>query len=376
MNILYISRIFGCPWGGPTHSVPAQISAQSKHDNVMWYNIVDPAKSEWKETLIKWKSFDYYNDFDNYPEETIHGLPEPFNKPDLVIIEQFYKFAKSKIVQELMRDNHKYVIIPRGELAVNAQKQKKLKKTIFNLLYFNKFAKNAVAIQYLTERESRDSTSKWNTTSLVIPNGTDVPDIHINNVATKQVTVVSIGRFSIFHKGIDLLIDACILVKHELLRNNCKIIMYGPDEEGALPSILKRLSDSELTEVLEFRGPVNGNEKKEVLLCANAFIMTSRFEGHPTGLLEALSYGLPSLVTTGSNMRTEVETYEAGWGADNNAESIAAAMKKMLSEKSKYKEMSKNAINLAKKYSWDAIAQKSHIEYEKLLGESNLTQGR
>lgn len=39
MNILYLSNLTGNLFAGPNNSVPAQIRAQSKIDNVFWYNI-------------------------------------------------------------------------------------------------------------------------------------------------------------------------------------------------------------------------------------------------------------------------------------------------------------------------------------------------
>ena len=37
MNVLYISKLTGNLFAGPNNSVPAQIKAQSKIDNVFWY---------------------------------------------------------------------------------------------------------------------------------------------------------------------------------------------------------------------------------------------------------------------------------------------------------------------------------------------------
>ena len=49
MNVLYISNLTGNLFAGPNNSVPAQIKAQSKRDNVFWYNINDIKREEWKE---------------------------------------------------------------------------------------------------------------------------------------------------------------------------------------------------------------------------------------------------------------------------------------------------------------------------------------
>lgn len=48
------------------------------------------------------------------------------------------------------------------------------------------------------------------------------------------------------------------------------------------------------------------------------------------GLIEALSYGLPSVVTRGSNMLKEIKEADAGWVAEIDAISIAQALKKMV----------------------------------------------
>jgi glycosyltransferase involved in cell wall biosynthesis len=85
------------------------------------------------------------------------------------------------------------------------------------------------------------------------------------------------------------------------------------------------------------------------------------------GLIEALAYGLPCMATTGTNMRPEIEQYNAGWTADNTVESIAAALEKMLKERDKLMQKSKNARALAEQYNWDKIAQQSHQIYEEII---------
>lgn len=369
MNILYVSKIDGRPWIGPTYSVPNQIAAQSRYDNVFWYNIIKNGEESGKENLEKWGKIEYYHDLNEFPNQTISDLPEPFNKPDLIVMEQGYPFAKDRIRQEVYKSGVPYIIIPRGELTATAQSKKKIKKYIGNIaLGYYSFNRRALAIQCLTEQEENGTSSKWNDCKIVLPNGTDLHDVeHCYN--NDSLNCVFIGRIETYQKGLDILVDACDQVKEELFAAKCFIHLYGSDRENKLEPLLQLINERGLSEIINFHGPVFGDDKANVLSNADLFLITSRFEGHPMGLLEALSYGLPSLVTTGSNMRSEVEAHEAGWGADNNADSIATAIKKMLSEKSKYKKMSRNAINLAKKYSWDAIAQKSHIEYEKLLGE-------
>ena len=42
MNILYITALIPHLAKGPVYSIPPQIKSQSKLDNVLWYNLIDP----------------------------------------------------------------------------------------------------------------------------------------------------------------------------------------------------------------------------------------------------------------------------------------------------------------------------------------------
>jgi glycosyltransferase involved in cell wall biosynthesis len=76
-----------------------------------------------------------------------------------------------------------------------------------------------------------------------------------------------------------------------------------------------------------------GRRRKTPLLASDVFLIPSRFEGHPMALIEALSYGLPCVATTtGSNMRREVEEFNAGWTADCSSESLKKALLEVISK--------------------------------------------
>lgn len=370
MRILFISRLYGQPWAGPTYSVPKQIEAQNKVDDVLWFNIVKGSKSEWRDTITKWKERDYYLDLDDVSSGMIINLPKPFDNPDLVVVEQCYPFAISTVLLQLLFHQYNYILVPRGEFTKQAQKKSRLKKTIANALIYKLWAKKACAIQYLTQDEA-DTSHGWNNKGIILPNGTVIPEKINQSFNDNKIECIFIGRISVFHKGIDLLIEACEIIKEEMKAANCTIDIYGPDRENKVNELKEIVLHKGLDQIIHFHDGVYGIEKDKIIRNADCFIMTSRFEGHPTSLLEALSYGKPCLVTNGSHMRKEIEHAKAGWGADNTVESISIALKQMVNDCGSFAEKGRNARLLANRYSWDAIAQKSHIEYEKLLGERN-----
>lgn len=368
MNILYLSHLSGNLYAGPTHSVPRQIFYQSQIDNVFWYNLV-------KKDIPKWKKLPYYHDLSDYACEKIENLPSPFNKPDLIIVESFYNMVLSKLILKLTYGDIPYVIVPRGELTLKAQKRKLLKKTIANLLICKRYAKKALGIQYLTEQEKEDSGLKWNKNSIIIPNGIEEPE-QVKTVFNKQkMKCVFIGRIEPYQKGLDILIDSCIQLKDKLKMRNCEISIYGPDVDNKLPELRNKVNKLQLDSIIKFYGPVYEDEKREVLLEHDIFLMPSRFEGHPMALIEALSYGLPVVVSRGSNMKEEIELNNAGWTSENNMESFTFALNKMLDEVNLFEVKGKNAIELANKYKWKNIAIISHEKYMDLLMKNSFNKG-
>src|SRR5690606_3541083 len=226
---------------------------------------------------------------------------------------------------------------------------RKFKKLIGNLLFFNRFIKKATAIQYLTQKEYLNSGNKWNNKYIIIPNGINKKDKVKEKFNTDIIKVIFIGRLHIYHKGLDLLVKACGKLRTELEKNNCKIFIYGPDREKSKSKLERLIKTYRLENILFIKEAIFDKEKEEKLLDSDFFILTSRFEGHPMGLIEALSYGLPCLVTSGTNMADEIEKADAGWTADVSVEGIVRALKLLLEEKN-FTQKGANALKLSKEY--------------------------
>ncbi len=361
MNIVYVTSLSKNKCAGPNTSVPKQIEAQSKVDNVFWYNVNNLLLGEMTGDVK-------CHCTDEYPTLKITDLPKPFNKPDLVVFEGLYFISFIKLSLNCRKNNIPYIIIPRSSLTDAGQRSKALKKKLGNVLLFDKFIKNAIGIQYLTGKEFYDSGTKWNRNNIVIPNGINKKYITKRNFNSDKLNGVFIGRLDIYQKGLDLLVNACGKMKRELRSNNCQIAIYGSSIKGSKIRLNKLIKNHGLSNMIFVKEAVYDDVKIGKLLDSDFFVLTSRFEGQPMGLLEALSYGLPSFVTNGVNMANEIETFGAGWTADISEESIADAIKKLLNSSNELKKKSQNAVELSKNYNWEDIAYTSHEKYKKLIG--------
>ena len=120
--------------------------------------------------------------------------------------------------------------------------------------------------------------------------------------------------------------------------------------------------------LIEYKGGIYGDDKDQRLRKADLFILTSRYEGMPMGILEALSYGIPCIVTPGTNMADEISESNAGWVSSFNAQQIAETIKNAVEEYSNDpKTFIANAYNLSKKYDWEKIASDSVSSYQLVL---------
>lgn len=360
MNIIHITNLSNNKASGISSVVPHHIKWQSRFENVFWYNLNDKyVPSEELKNL--------YNGLKDYFDLKTGLLPQPFCNPDLVVFHGIYFYKYCKIANVLYKRNIPYIVVPHGSLTESAIKQKALKKKVGIALLFKKFLRNASAIQYLTEGEHEASGDKWNTNYIIIPNGCEMPAFQKRSFCKENLVGSFIGRKSIYYKGLDLLIEAIYLVKDQLITHNFKLLIFGPEEDSSNKTLRELIAKYGIGNLVTIHDPVFGEEKEKILLDSDIFVLTSRTEGHPVALLEALSFGLPSLVTEGTNMDKEIIKYDAGWTARNNPESISQALLTAIKDCSKDNIKSKNAYILASKYEWSNVAKITISKYKKII---------
>lgn len=367
MNLLYLSKSDDLPWSGPTYSIPMQIESQAKYDNVYWLNLK-------KAKYGQWKVLPFYQEIHGGVFFNLTSILNTFKipRPDLVILESVYDFRLQliSIVNTLKKEEIPFIFVPRVELTEGAQKYKYWKKRIANYLFVKRMLHKAIAIQYLTKNEMKNSIQLVETPGIVIPNGIDMKQITKKRFEGTGIRFVYVGRLHTYHKGIDLLLKAWMDMRNKMKKHECTLDIYGPDRTGDIAHFKQMVADADMGKIIHFYDAVYGADKEKVLLNGDVFIMTSRMEGQPMGLLEALSYGLPCLVTTGTNMRDEVEKADAGWGCDNSVQSIKDALCKAIYDQKQFPLKGNNAINLSKKYSWHKIAFDAHEQYIKVIGKA------
>jgi len=361
MNILFISHLSNNISAGLNWSVPASVDSLAAYDNVLWVNRTDFEMSHWKKVSA-------YHNYKEFGEVfNLNNLPAPFSSPDVVIFEGLYFIDDVKLAKHLRKRHLPYIVVVRGSLTKRALHNKSwFKKAIAHVLFFDAYVKNALAIQYLTINEAESSPVRYRSNYYVLPNGFDPPLQQKASFSDEGIRAAFIGRLDMYHKGLDLLFDAVISNRGYLRAKGFQLDVYGPQKYDY--DRIKELIESEgISDIVVLKGEITGEEKKFALLNTDVFIMTSRFEGHPMGLVEALAYGVPCMVTPGTNMASEIEQYNAGWVCAESSESIRDTLMQVIDEQDLWPVKGSNAKRLSLNYRWDQISQSFHNTLSGLL---------
>ena len=361
MRIVFISHLSPVASTGPNYSVPGRIEGQSYIDEVYWINLTRVVRDEWA-------AKSYFHSSSEFDKFKLSNIEKVFPNIDLVVFEGFYSRQQVKLSHELRKRNIPYIIVPRSSLTKQAVHNSSwLKKKIAHWLFFNRYCHNALAIQFLTKRELEDSGYHWCKNNLVIPNGFNLPKLFKTDYFKNGIQAVFVGRIDVYQKGLDVFLEACNSAQEQLRENGFTFTLYGPEKVRDYEWVKSKIIQYEIGDIVKMGGEILGKEKERALLDADLFVLTSRFEGHPMGLIEALAYGLPVLVSPGSNMAEEVAATDSGWVCETDPNSIKHCLLQVLSSRGSFSKKGENARRLASKYDWKLIAKTFHDEIEKII---------
>ena len=361
MIILHIAPINMTRANGFRFSVPGLVSAQSKISGIRpaLLNVNDTRQLDEEE--VESFDFDFISEY-----KPIDELDEPYNNPDIVVFHGVYITKYIHIYRKLLKRNIPYIIVPRASLTLGAQKQKRLKKIVGNVLLFNRFINNACSIHYLTNNEMKLS-SAFRQKHFIVGNGVHIPQAYAKKT-DKGSNITFIGRYDINHKGLDILMESLHHVKKELNQYNPSIRLFGSDYNGGQNYLENKISEYGLEGICTVHSPVFGEAKHKVLMDTDIFISPSRFEGHPMAVIEAMAYGIPCILTDGTNMLDVLERYDAGWTATLDARDLARVILSAVGDKDAIYAKGQNARRLAEEnYSWEQIAEQTVGYYSQLL---------
>lgn len=171
---------------------------------------------------------------------------------------------------------------------------------------------------------------------------------------------LSVGRFSPRHKGFDILIEAFALFAKSNTEWTLEIVGEG-DEESMYKEMIIKSGMTDQINILPFTSQIQKHYAN-----ASIYVLSSRWEGLPLVLVEAMSHGLPVL---SSDIPVAKELLEGkGVGMLFQSENVLALSQAMqsMTNNTNYMSLQEKAIVYAKEFSVEGIRQ----EWEKLMQET------
>ena len=198
--------------------------------------------------------------------------------------------------------------------------------------------------------------------TVLIPNG--IADVH--RAKAKEIRSLGLSRDSYIlflgrivpEKGIENLINAFKKVKTEK-----KLVIAGASSDtDSFFQKMRRLASAD--DRIEFIGFVEGNMLRELYSNAYAYVLPSKLEGMPVGLLEAISYGNCCIV---SNIPENLDIIgKAGISFEKgNVEDLEDKLNMVIKRPKLVEKLGSEALEKAKsKYDWQKIAERTLNVYE------------
>lgn len=201
-------------------------------------------------------------------------------------------------------------------------------------------------IPYLLKMGVKKSKIKY------VPNG--IPEEFFRMKKGKeQNKILFLGRISPI-KNIETVISALPLLKDKKI----KFEIVGPAEEKYLRQLKKLVGDLGVEKRVVFSGPIYDlKEKIKKIDSANIFVLPSKSEGMPQGLIEAMARGKIVIASDNLAAKDLINDRKTGYLFEiGNANELARKIDLALDGKNKT--IGKEAAKYVRQFSWEKIIAK------------------
>jgi glycosyltransferase involved in cell wall biosynthesis len=199
----------------------------------------------------------------------------------------------------------------------------------------------------------------------VVNNGVYAParDRVLGQLRSGPFTIVAANRYD-YQKNAELILDIASIVRERTRPEEVKFILIGDGEKRG--DIARLLKQRDLEKTVFQLGAVAA--PRQIFCAAHVFLSTSRWEGMPLAVLEAMSEGMPIVASDVTGNRDIVKDGITGFLYPLDGPSVAADRILRLRDHRLWAEFARNAYDeVAKKYSVEQMTSSMAGIYDLVL---------
>ena len=204
----------------------------------------------------------------------------------------------------------------------------------------------------------------------VIPTGIDLGAYRTANgkkIRKKKhwendIVMISVGRLA-SEKNWEVLLNAVALVLKDVPQFRLVLIGDGQDRKN-LEDLTKELG---IRKRVTFLGALAFSEIPAYMKAANLFGFASITETQGLATLEAMAAGLPVVAVDASGTRDILKNRQQGYLVENNAEALAAGIKKLLSNPERMQKFAEASLKKAQSFNIELLTKKLLTVYEQAI---------
>jgi glycosyltransferase involved in cell wall biosynthesis len=219
-----------------------------------------------------------------------------------------------------------YIILPHGMLTPWAVRQNWLLKQVYLRAIEERNLEGAAAVHFTAEEELRISVVRG-PSNFVLP---CVVDFETNGNRPRpdpesiRIRILFLSRIDP-KKGIELLIDALSRLAEEGL--DFELILAGSGEQKYEDRVKAMIHDAGLSARTRVKGFVEGPAKADLFATSDIFVLPSHQENFGIAVVEAMTFGLPVIISDRVNIHDEIAKVRAGLIISTSVEELCKAIR-------------------------------------------------
>jgi glycosyltransferase involved in cell wall biosynthesis len=275
-------------------------------------------------------------------------LMSHLTRDDVLVLHSAYLPGNIAVALLAQRLGVPYIVMPHGGYNTRARDRRYHRKRLW-LPVERAYLERALAVHVFFDGETQDAAqgapgARW----IVAPTGYALPPDRWDGGSGGYLAWI--GRYDIGTKGLDLLVRALGLLD---ALDRRPLRLHGKPSEDDPEDIARVARETGVGDIVTVGGQIGGADKVDFFRRAAAYVHPSRWESHSLAIVEALAYGIPSVVSGCCSIAHKLEAADAAVIVDPDPESIARGISKALRTPQHY---SDRAIDFVRQHlAWNAI---------------------